>query len=285
MKFYDILLGKRIEANWQKKSGAIASFNAIKSLKSLLVDINPIQAGSGDPSPDNVRTISGHSSVNVFKTGVNVWDEEVKLGYSISGANGNDSEVANTWCTKNFIPLSPNTVYYLKSGQYLNARWYDENKNYLGYSILSKNATFNSTNAFSNAKYLKFNGYGTNYNNDISINYPSTDTDYHLYNSESQDIPISLGQTVYAGKLDVISGKLIAYPYYEEYDGETLTGEWICDKAKYSAGTTPPEGSQVVDMSGIGTEYQLTPTEITLLAGTNNIWSDVGNVSATYKGE
>ena len=48
-------------------SGAIASFadGSAKPLKSLVVDINPIQSGSGDPSPSNVRPISGRSSVEV----------------------------------------------------------------------------------------------------------------------------------------------------------------------------------------------------------------------------
>ena len=35
-------------------------------LKALVVGIEPIQSGTGDPSPDNVRPISGHTSVNVI---------------------------------------------------------------------------------------------------------------------------------------------------------------------------------------------------------------------------
>ena len=48
--------------------------------------------------------------------------------------------------------------------------------------------------------------YGTSYNHDISINYPSTDTDYHAY--QGQSIEIQLGQTVYGGTLDVTQGVL-----------------------------------------------------------------------------
>lgn len=43
-------------------SGAIASFDDGangKALKSLTIEINPVQSGTGDPSPDNVRPISG----------------------------------------------------------------------------------------------------------------------------------------------------------------------------------------------------------------------------------
>lgn len=48
-------------------SGEIASFESIggKSI-SLKVLLEPIQSGSGTPSPDNVRPISGHTEVNTF---------------------------------------------------------------------------------------------------------------------------------------------------------------------------------------------------------------------------
>ena len=48
-------------------SGAIATFEdgSANPLKSLVVDINPVQAGSGTPSPSNPRAISGWSSVEV----------------------------------------------------------------------------------------------------------------------------------------------------------------------------------------------------------------------------
>lgn len=48
---------------------ALATFNASAAnmpLKGLTVNIEPVQAGSGDPSPDNVRPITGWTGVNVF---------------------------------------------------------------------------------------------------------------------------------------------------------------------------------------------------------------------------
>lgn len=41
------------------------------NIKSLVVDIDPVQSGSGDPSPTNVRPISGWDGVNVWNTGKN----------------------------------------------------------------------------------------------------------------------------------------------------------------------------------------------------------------------
>lgn len=45
--------------------------NVAKALKSLLIPFTPTQSGTGDPSPTNVRPISGVSAVNVWQTGEN----------------------------------------------------------------------------------------------------------------------------------------------------------------------------------------------------------------------
>ena len=46
-------------------------------VRSLVVDIDPVQTGSGNPSPDNIRPISGWTGVNVTRTGKNLFDESV----------------------------------------------------------------------------------------------------------------------------------------------------------------------------------------------------------------
>lgn len=58
-------------------SGSIASFSDGADdmpLKSCVVNIEPIQEGSGDPSPDNVRPISGRTELTVFHSGVETID-------------------------------------------------------------------------------------------------------------------------------------------------------------------------------------------------------------------
>ena len=50
-------------------SGAVASFPDGADgvpVKSLVADIAPVQSGSGDPAPDNVRPITGHTGVTVY---------------------------------------------------------------------------------------------------------------------------------------------------------------------------------------------------------------------------
>ena len=98
-------------------------------------------------------------------------------------------------------------------------------------------------------------------------------------------IPITFDQTVYGGKLDVLSGKLTVYPYYASYNGETLTGEWISDRDVYAVGTTPTIGAQVVNIGAQGTEYQLEPHEIASLLGQNNIFADTGDTMCEYRAD
>jgi hypothetical protein len=40
--------------------------------KDITIAIEPVQAGSGDPSPTNVRPISGWTGANVTRTGKNL---------------------------------------------------------------------------------------------------------------------------------------------------------------------------------------------------------------------
>jgi hypothetical protein len=76
-------------------SGAIASFpdGAAVAAKDITIGIEPVQAGSGDPSPTNVRPISGWTGANVTRTGKNLLptlSAENAIKY-----NGSELTVAN----------------------------------------------------------------------------------------------------------------------------------------------------------------------------------------------
>lgn len=96
-------------------------------------------------------------------------------------------------------------------------------------------------------------------------------------------LTIPLGQTVYGGTVDATSGTLTAtMANIASYDGETLPGKWISDRDVYAPDTTPTTGAQVVYELAEPVEVELTPQQIETLIGTNNVWSDGGNVSLTY---
>ena len=96
--------------------------------------------------------------------------------------------------------------------------WYDSQKRFISGSQFFPSG--NTTNIWpaifttpENAYYMLYSPtseYGNTYNNDISINYPPTDTDYHAYQGTTASVtfPDSAG-TVYGGTVDLVSGKLV----------------------------------------------------------------------------
>ena len=112
----------------------------------------------------------------------------------------------------------------------------------------------------------------------------STATSYEPY--QGQTYTIDLDGTRYGGTLDVLAGKLtVTDGYIASYNGETLPSTWISDRDVYAAGTTPTTGAEVVYKLASPFEIDLTETEVELLTGTNNIWSDTGDVTVTIGNE
>ena len=197
-------------------SGAIASFpdgSDLFDYLSCVVNIEPVQAGSGTPSPDNVRPITGWTGCEVTKAGVNLWNEAWEVG-GYSTANGEKATQSNTIRSTNAISVIPNGNYYVgvfgTGAIYL--FYYDANGNYVGNSggYVSSGVKTLPSNAYQ-MRFQLNPAYGTTYNHDISINYPSTDTTYHAYNPNSAVYPVSWqteAGTVYGGTVDVVTGVL-----------------------------------------------------------------------------
>lgn len=151
-------------------------------LKALECAFAPVQA-AGTPAPDNVLPISGWTGCNVVRCGTNLWDEQWESG-SI-WKDGLDIPDNTRIRSKNYIPISPNTAYYYKTPTTIGLRYYDRNKTHLGSStnVTVRNGAKTSP---ANAYYLRFLVVETTtYNNDISINYPATDTEYHPYTGQT----------------------------------------------------------------------------------------------------
>ena len=151
----------------------------------------------------NVCPISGHSTVTVTRTGINIWDEEWELG-GYSTINGGKDQQTNKIRSKNYISVKPNTSYYFirPNGIAGNILEYAVDKTYIGVK-----SSPNSFTTSASTYYVTFyfgSTYGTTYNNDISINYPSTDTQYHAYQGTA--VTIDLDGTRYGGTLNVETG-------------------------------------------------------------------------------
>lgn len=320
-------------------SGSIASFPDGSDLLpaiSLVANIIPKQSGTGTPSPDNVRPISG-------------WDEVEAVNDPVHGGYiwwnqcaGNTFRPAQT---KNNVAYTPNNdgtftlngtadsddywfcTPYNETGRIAEGHKYifwDANKNGSattfglslgGTTIRAYGDTKAIVTASSSSIVLAYVYKGGTVIDNATIkpvlidltllfgegNEPSVaefealfPNDYYAYNTgEKTNVSAvngkpyytyttTLPSTVYGGTVDLVSGVLNAYPYYASYNGETLNGEWVCDRAVYAQGTTPPIGSQVALISGESTTYTLTPQTINTLLGVNNVWADSGDCEITY---
>ena len=202
-------------------NGAIASFpdgSDLLPALSLVANIVPKQSGSGTPSPENVREISGWESVETSVCGVNQWDEEWELGY-YSGTTGLPvlEDYNQQIRSKNFISVRPNTTYFINTPVLFRVLQYDADKNF----IRADNKTQSALTTEGNCHYLHINSfaspfYGLTYNHDISINYPSTDHDYHAYTATTHTT--ELGRTVYGGTVDLVKGTLTVTHGYQLFD-------------------------------------------------------------------
>lgn len=286
---------------------AVVSFSSETEglpLKKCQVDIAPVQAGSGDPSPSNVRAISGWTGAKVHVTGKNLFDSDVLLqasGWAKSNGEyyGDNQQFYLAFRTssnpqgifgKNMGLGQVSISFWAKgtaSGNNLYVMVYYTDGSYDRITINStayKKYTFTSDPAKTIGVIGgSYSQHGTSYFKDFQIELGGTVTEYEAFGKRAAvSFPAEAG-TVYGGVLDVLAGILtVTYGYIASYAGESLPGAWISDRDVYAAGKTPTTGAQVVYALASPVTYQLTPQTVTTLAGQNNVWADCGNVTVEY---
>lgn len=307
-------ISTKAPAIYDRAVGAIASFSDGADdmpIKSCVVSIEPIQEGEGDPSPENVRPISGRTGLSVTRVGKNLFPYSVIEAYTYAWYDGS-KELADAvypvfisggkkyvmqWTNAN-TDAKPLIRAWRDSGELLvnlpnvlNARMLNSN---IIFSYQSTPCYYNSSITSSeNACLIEptedlwvdiraQSGKGTLDSVQLELN--SRATDYEPYKGETYSVNLETeAGTVYGGTLDIVSGKLIVdRGYIASYNGETLPSTWISDRDVYSAGTTPTIGAQVVYKLATPTEIQLTSQEVRTLLGENNIWSDAGSMAVEY---
>ena len=210
--------GNLKDGGWSSvKTTTAASGNpiSITGLKSNQLAINPVitfdpvQAGSGTPSPVNERPISGYDKVEVESCGKNIFDEIYTNGYW--DATTGEYVSSNNWRASKKINVKPNTKYTFSgsndsTGGYTGYLvFWDKNDTYIGY-IDNASATVIT---LANAAFMAF--YTSPAYLVKQIEEGSTATTYEAPN-KTTSISESLGQTVYGGSLDVRTGKLTDIP-------------------------------------------------------------------------
>lgn len=283
-------------------TGSIVSFNdeygglPLKSCTSL---ITGYQEGSGTPSPDNVRPLVSFSSANI----VNVSDYGSWFRGIYQGIYGFVDLGSLKWTfTERYfradLPITPKTVNdretpnAITDSQYTPIDFYSLYNNYGSYDDVF--AVTNGT-AGSNKLYLR----DTSYNDTIAFKTAMSGV-YLIYELATPTTPtitpeqfetlcqafgitgnthtFTFGQSIYQGYIDWKRGVVVGtWGYIASYNGETLTGEWLCNKAPYEVGTTPPTGSQVAYELATPIEIPLGGINLLSQEGQNNIFCNTGD--------
>lgn len=275
---------------WKTVTGTLLHItDALASpVKELSVAIEPQQSGSGDPSPDNVRPITGWTGCNIRRTGKNLFDK-TNISENNRYIKSDGSLVSNSsWVVSSYIHVKAGETYTLSNYQDSNTsapgvRYYGNDGGIVGFSYGStRTKTFTVPNG---ALTMRISVMASLIDS-CQLELGSTATTHEDY--QGTTYPISWQTetgTVYGGTLDAVNGTLtVTDAEIASYNGETLPSTWISDRDVYAVGTTPTIGAQVVYKLATPTEIQLTPQEITTLAGENNIWADAnGEITLTYQ--
>ena len=284
------LESEKADAIISSTSGAIASFpdGAESTAKKLVVGIEPVQEGIGDPSPDNVRLITGWTGAKVTRTGKNLYaGTKSKLEHIIYGGRDNDTvRYDEDWSLKpgtytlslGFSEMTEHPSMFVS--YLLNGTWHNTNEGKVD------SFSFTLPEGYTQLNIWAYAGTFTRIVN-IQIELGSTATDYEPYQGETYSITFpSEAGTVYGGSLDVTTGVLtVDRAQIASYNGETLPGKWISDRDVYAAGASPTTGAQVVYELATPQTYQLTPQEVRTLLGQNNIWANTGDTSVAYRAD
>lgn len=198
-------------------------------VKALSVAVEPKQAGSGDPSPDNVRAITGWDAVNVVRCGKNIYPVVRNKTNSFGGVTFTASETGeitisgtatsqvNLGCLTGFSGFNTNDFTVTEGTYTVKAYGLTDGVSFI-YGGASSVVPYKQLTASDNTGTFTVNatvktGYnvlrienGTTVNTTVKIQIErgSTATAYEPY--QGTTYPIPLPSTVYGGTLDVASG-------------------------------------------------------------------------------
>lgn len=214
-------------------SGAIASFpdgQSVIPALSVKAEIEPIQSGSGTPSPDNVRPISGRTevvtSISPTTSAQDATTHTTSLGRTVYGG---EAEIVGGVLTDKMGMVDLGSLTWGGNSDYF-------------YSMNFNAKPKDSGEALSNAICDSYEQVG-----------------YNAANGNNGKFGISANGTY----LKVCNTD---YSTASEFKS-AMSGHYICYEL------ASPQ------------TYQLTPTEVALLEGQNNVWTDSGEVDVTYKAD
>ena len=247
---------------------------------SAVVTLEPKQAGSGDPSPENVRPISGWNEVTVTRCGKNLLD------YAQLTANFKAYGMMSEKIGDNVIRVSGTAT---QTGSHMSFAICSSAQTSLqgkGYTIflMPISGTENLENVYGlrrfgesdialTAELVEGSTYDMRFQLMITAD-NSAPTFYEPYQGETSTL--TLPETIYGGTVDAVTGMgEKTWGYIASYNGESLPGEWISDRDVYSAGATPTTGAQVAYKLATPEPFQATGNQaLPAVAGLNTVYTD-----------
>ena len=232
----------------ESASGAIASFDDGADsipMKDVLVHIDPVQAGSGDPSPDNVRPITGWTGAKVTRTGKNLLPPPVAETFTQNGVtvtaspDGSYTAVGTTSGGSFIHKFALYEAITIKDGMYWHVMNDDPRalcsvalisggKNISDITLAPKNRIIDLSNLAGKTveayQFFVANNQETNITLKPMFVLNSTATEYEPYSGQIYDITFpSEAGTVYGGTLNVTKGELVVDRAYLELGSKHWT--------------------------------------------------------------
>ena len=188
-------------------------------LSKCVIDLVPIQSGSGDPSPDNVRAISGHTSAELWNVGKNLVSG-IENGSWNSNRTKNDTAPQRAR-TKEIFIINPSSQVYLNliptNGKYIDViiHGFTDSVSAKAWET-SWTRVPSSFNIPNNIRYIdiifRTSDSANNpedYITNIQLEYGNQATTFEPYNPSSHLYQVQIGSTVYGGYVDLVSGVMI----------------------------------------------------------------------------
>lgn len=280
----------------------------------------PMQEGSGTPSPENIRPIKGRDSVTVERCGENVIESFLSTNDSASGIkitvdaeknitlNGTLVGKGNIdigMCRLHWAAGKTYTMYVKKvggsaslgSGDGITFAYSlfttDFNHYFRGYTNGTNLDAYIASDAALVETELVFMLQcwrdGTVFNNfkfQIEV-VPGTTapTTYKPYIGQTNTL--TLPGTVYSGEVDAVSGEgNRTWGIIDNYAGETIPSEWISDRDVYSADKNPTVGAQVAYRLAEPVPFTATGAQpLPALAGANTVLTDADSATVTGRAD
>ena len=266
---------------------------------SAVVTLKPKQAGTGDPSPENVRPISGYDSLAVNARGKNLignFGEATKIEQGITWTIENNRISAQGETGNYFSTTSKvfDVIFQILPATYiLSYKTTDNDINFvvgifksddtpIAYLQNSVPYTLTENNAYIHIyAQVRPNTQVNGSISDIQIEIGSTPTPYEPYQGETSTL--TLPETIYGGTVNAVTGiGEKTWGYIASYNGESLPGEWISDRDVYASGTTPTTGAQVAYKLATPEPFQATGNQaLPAVAGLNTVYTDGDSLDVT----